>query len=235
MIEIRHSKEPEALAQAKRDLKCTPDAAYCYRELRSDVKLAIREQLVIDQGSICAYCMRRISACEEKTKATIEHFIPQKRDGDDEGSLDYNNMYAVCDETKKGLGSEIGCDKSRGNRPLRINPARQSDIDTIYYKADGKICSSDPDINKDLDLVLNLNSEERLLPKSRKRVWETIESDLRKLHCAKPNGNKSIIHKLERRIQSLESFRTEKPEFAGLLIWRYKKHVKKLKNKISAR
>lgn len=50
----------------------------------------IKQALLLEQGYICAYCMRRI----KKEKMTIEHYIPQAAD---EGlALEYHNMLGVC-------------------------------------------------------------------------------------------------------------------------------------------
>ena len=72
------------------------------------------------------------------------------------------------------------CDKKRGNAPLTVNPLDAATLATISYTSDGKIRSSDPIINDDLNIRLNLNcSEEAVtLPENRKAVLDTIQEQV---------------------------------------------------------
>ena len=53
----------------------------------------LRQQLVIEQGGICCYCMGRI----DNTSAHIEHFWPKGIRQYQHLDLDYNNLFASCE------------------------------------------------------------------------------------------------------------------------------------------
>lgn len=68
-----------------------------YDELVSSEKDEIKKILLEEQGYKCAYCMSNISM----SNSTIEHYIPRKgTNGDMSLSLDYRNLFAVCDTTR---------------------------------------------------------------------------------------------------------------------------------------
>ena len=71
MIFIKKHSEPKALSDARRVLKQTPDAVCKYENLPFQARRDIVGSLVAEQGEICAYCMRRISA----QHAHIEHYL----------------------------------------------------------------------------------------------------------------------------------------------------------------
>lgn len=60
MIPIVKGCEPAALAEARRIIRNTPDATFCYESLRGESKRKLLEALFAEQGHLCAYCMCRI-------------------------------------------------------------------------------------------------------------------------------------------------------------------------------
>ena len=82
MILIKKGREPESLTQYRKQ----PFAYYDGCD-----KAPIRERLLIEQGYLCAYCMRRI----DKQHMKIEHWKPEAMLSEAE-KLDYHNMLAVC-------------------------------------------------------------------------------------------------------------------------------------------
>ena len=84
MIYIKKGKEPASLTAYKKQ-------KYVYFD-GYDKKDDIREQLLKDQGYLCAYCMRRIDIKHMK----IEHWYPENLLTDLE-TLDYKNMMGCCE------------------------------------------------------------------------------------------------------------------------------------------
>ena len=90
VIHIVKDKAPKEMVEELASLRSTPDASVDWGELKN--REPIRESLCREQGNLCAYCMRRISA----DASHVEHIVPQSmcKPGQD---VDYNNMLAVCD------------------------------------------------------------------------------------------------------------------------------------------
>lgn len=178
-----------------------------YRNLDSDVKHDIDAALLIEQGWLCAYCMSRI------TSATmhIEHYHAQHAgaDDDDELSVRYDNMLAVCGGGEGNPRPQQTCDKHRGNEPLTVDPRREDHIRSITYKSDGTISSLNSDINKDLNVTLNLNM--RQLKNDRAVALDTLKKQLLS------HGSKKFIDMCRYYAQQYES-QQKKTEYAGILL-----------------
>jgi uncharacterized protein (TIGR02646 family) len=71
---------------------------------KTDVKNAVKKDLLDEQGYICCYCQSRINM-DEKTQ--IEHFIA--RSSDPTKMFDYDNLLAGCDGGQK---SREDCDQT---------------------------------------------------------------------------------------------------------------------------
>ena len=143
MIYIHKEREPEKLLAYRK----TEFADYDH--MPTEVKDAVRESLMKEQGNICAYCMRRL----EVDKTTIEHIIPRnprEQEKDTKLSLDYKNMLAVCKGNTGAPFPQTTCDKHRGNTSLTITPLNSRLIEQIAYKTDGTIYSEHTEIQKDL-------------------------------------------------------------------------------------
>ena len=69
MLYIKKKTEPRELTQAKRN------GLQDYDTMPTDLKDIIRQQLLTEQGYLCAYCMRRINL----DTVQIEHYIAQIR------------------------------------------------------------------------------------------------------------------------------------------------------------
>lgn len=171
MIPIVKGCEPAALAEAKRIIRNTPDATFCYESLRGESKRKLLEALLAEQGHLCAYCMCRIGT--DGQPATIEHLIPQHPTdsaANGELSLAYHNLVAVCD----GRGGAM-CDKSRGNAPLTVDPTKRHTLETIYYHRDGRIDAKDESVQRDRQITLGLNNARTNLCANRFESMRTIE------------------------------------------------------------
>ncbi len=168
MIEINKGREPDKL------LKYRQQPGASYEQMDKEVKEELLKKLLEEQGHICAYCMRRIPETRSLPRGvapvTIEHWFPRNPEsGDDVGQgLDYRNMFAVC-SGNRGCGDTGGmtCDARRGNEPIKVNPCNANTLRGITYTSSGRIHSSDPDIDEDINKRLNLNSERNSLPENR--------------------------------------------------------------------
>jgi uncharacterized protein (TIGR02646 family) len=171
VIPIVKGHEPAALTEAKRVIRNTPDATYCYESLRGEPKRKVLETLLVEQGHLCAYCMCRIGT--DGHPATIEHLIPQHPDGsaaDGELSLEYHNLVAVCDGRAGAT-----CDKRRGNAPLTVDPTKSHTLETIYYRRDGHIDAHDESVKHDIQITLGLNNTHTNLCANRLESMRAIE------------------------------------------------------------
>jgi len=171
MIVIKKGQGPANLTAYKQER----GAYYDGFSSKDDIKQA----LLLEQGYICAYCMRRI----KKEEMTIEHYIPQT--SDERLALDYHNMLGVCmgnrgTREKRVKEKDMTCDAHRGNIGLTVNPVDASTIRMIKYKSDGTIYSDDAVIDKDLNSTLNLNCDVTgvLLKKNRKEALDIFKSYL---------------------------------------------------------
>jgi len=184
--EILKGKEPKELEE----YRCKPDAVYDGPNF-TDVKNDIREQLVLEQGFLCAYCMSRLAVDLEKkdfTKMKVEHWHCQ--DSYSAEQLDYRNMLGVCLGNEGYSLDKQTCDTRKGNADIKYNPADLSHhIDSrIRFDGNGKIKSDDKAFDSQLNEVLNLNYPR--LMENRKGVWDAVYQALSKRFSEKPGSRK---------------------------------------------
>lgn len=167
MIVINKKQEPKAWVKYRN----TPGVSY------QSIPTLV-ESLLDEQGYICAYCMRRIPVkdrlCENEKTAEdhrVEHVL--SRQNHPELQLLYNNMVVCC---PGHMGKENHCDRLKGERDVTFNLFDQNFIDTLSYKTDGEIVSSNDQYNKEINEVLNLNTP--LLKMNRKNTWNSVVKEL---------------------------------------------------------
>ena len=145
MIRIQKGNEPASLTTHR-----SSGGTY---ETYAD-KDGLRASLHRDQKGICGYCMQRI-VCEP-LKMKIEHF--QSQAGYANKQLVYTNLIGVCKGNEGKPPSQHHCDTKKANNDLSKSPVAPPDIaKLIDYGVDGKVGSSDPILNEQLESVLNLN------------------------------------------------------------------------------
>lgn len=207
MIHIDKSNTPAVFTEIKRKYRD-------YDELHETDKTPLKAILIKEQGELCAYCMCRIS---EKT-STIEHYIPRHGEhGDISLSLDYRNLFAVCERTRMKKSKDKTCDDKKGDRLLVIDPRKKGDIEQVKYKTDGTIYSGQPTFENDLNDILNLNE---VTLRSNRRA--AVEEVLRQLHKRKSGTwNKDYLRKI------LNTYATASPkkEYVGAIIYRLRKRL----------
>ena len=131
---------------------------------------ALRAALLKEQGHLCAYCMRRLAELGENQTGNcrVEHWLC--REQHPERELDYQNLLLCCNGD---INEDAHCDNSKADKPLTFSPLRQECIDSIGYGwGNGYIKSDNPQWNKELNEVLNLNN--KLLAANRKMVMEGV-------------------------------------------------------------
>lgn len=230
MILIKHSTEPRELRGAKQALRGTPDTRYHYDSLPSSdsegegPRQATLRHLLKEQGHLCAYCMRRIGT--EHSPAHIEHWLPRSR-GTGEDSLDYGNMLAVCEGGKPGTAYKTRtCDRRRGNDCLKIDPRDPRHISTLRYDGNGRIISSDPEIDEDINQRLNLNGANTLLPRDRRMAYNEAEKLIASCYKDCGSNSKKGKNKVAKLLDTLSRQNDPYEEFTGVLVWRLEKHLK---------
>lgn len=167
MIRIDKSKEPKSWTQHR----LTPGAKY---EATPDLK----DSLLEEQGYICAYCMRRIPVSDKGTDETtrIEHVNPQSSLSREE-AMDYRNMVICCPGAMASTSKkQCHCDRHKGESKVSFNPFDQNFLNTLSYKSDGTIKSSNGKYDKELNDVLNLNIA--ILKANRKAVRKQLIESL---------------------------------------------------------
>lgn len=225
MIPIVKGCEPAALAEAKRIIRNTPDATFCYESLRGESKRKLLEALLAEQGHLCAYCMCRIGT--DGHPATIEHLIPQHPTDsavNGELSLAYHNLVAVCD----GRGGAT-CDKRRGNASMTVDPTKRHTLDSIYYHRDGRIDATDESIQHDIQTTLGLNNSRTNLCANRfesmRAIEKVVTSTFRRRGIENNrSAKKTICLKI---LKQFESQTNMKDEYLGAKLFVARKLVSK--------
>ena len=162
MLLIKKGQEPPSLTEYRKQKYATYDG--CNKE-------PIRENLLAEQGYLCAYCMKRIS----KDNMKIEHWKPEAILTEAQ-KLDYSNMLGVCEGHIEGEdGRYDTCDSKKKSTLITVDPTREDHINLIKYrKENGEIYSDDKSINNDLNVTLNLNCKKQYLPQNRKSVLNRV-------------------------------------------------------------
>jgi len=172
MIKITKNKEPQKWTE----FRCTPGVNY-----QSIPELV--DSLLQEQGYICAYCMRRIPHKDRivgndgvnfvlsDEDHRVEHIL--SRNNHQNKQLDYTNMVICC---PGHIGGEDHCDRLKGSRDVTFNLFDEAFIETLSYKSDGEILSSNVQYNKEINEILNLNTP--LLKANRKESWTLVKQEL---------------------------------------------------------
>lgn len=219
MIYIKKSKEPPVLIQYKKKKYAH------YEGMPREVRAAVKESLLAEQGYLCAYCMRRITA----DTMTIEHYNCQSQITEQE-ALDYRIMLAVClgnrgTQQQKVKWKDMICDAHRMNLPLTVNPQKEDDIKWVKYNGFGEIGSEHEKIHEDLTETLNLNCPAMNLPGNRKRALDALKTYLIK---QKRNGmwKSDFLQRVRKKFAEPDDT-GRKQEYAGILLYYLDRQLRK--------
>lgn len=212
MIIIDKNNYPKELITYKQDQTAS------YKNLRGEIKKAVTDSLLDEQGYLCAYCMKRI----REDDIRIEHWIPQSNNIN--LALDYNNMFGVCQgkDTKKNEFNH--CEQIRGDNNLTINPTNNTHITTIIYAKDGTIASSNTNINDDLNSTLNLNIQ--TLKENRSAIIKSIEKAIKITFKNSKVSKQFIEKKLD--FYKNKNAKKEFNEYCGVAIYFLEKKLRSL-------
>ncbi len=236
MIVIKRGNPPHELTQEIQQLRSEQRT---YENLSTPTKDAIKKELLERQGHLCAYCMRRIQDVRE---AKLEHVYPQARsleEGHPEQTVAFTNMLVTCtggtptregktrdltgeteNERVRTRRENLTCDTHKGNELISIDPTLPAHVDTIRYRRDGEISSTDSKFNDDLCITLNLNCRAAHLPQNRQRVYESmvkaIEKRNPKTHKAKQDFARKKLKSLKVRLETAE---VKEPFVGVMLFW----------------
>ena len=120
----------------------------------------MRDELVLEQRSLCAYCC----SCINKDKAHNEHIEPRNpKNGVSLRTLDYTNIVASCNN-KSTCGNKK---KNEYDSESFVSPLNPGCEDGFTYYPDGVMEGNQYTID-----LLNLNAYE--LKEARKAVYRTI-------------------------------------------------------------
>ncbi len=144
-------------------------------------KKEVKNQLLAEQASQCAYCTQSISFDNMK----VEHWFPRnptdilEKVKGDSLQLNYKNLLAVCQGC---IGKEQHCDTHKAEKIIIINPLSKYHVESIRYDKKGEIISSDIALQEDIDAVLRLNIDSLKEMRSRvlKRFIVILESKTKK-------------------------------------------------------
>ena len=224
MIWIEKNNEPAYLKKLQqKSSQKNLSSAESYKLLKGKKKHSIRQILVEEQGSLCAYCMCRIPRTDVDkgiAQITIEHIVPQHSSdtANNNQGLDYYNLVAVCNgnRTKRGNHkiNDLTCDAHKGNIEFRrIDPTKLSTLTSICYTLDGKIDATDPDVRFDLIETLNLNCPTSPLIAERKAALDSLIEEIDYV------GDENIIKYCALVYDSLLAESNPKTPYRGILLW----------------
>lgn len=164
----------------------------------------LKDSLLKEQGYLCAYCMARI----DKDHMKVEHFKPRSRYP--RLKFSYKNLLACC------LGKtqeESHCDTSKGSDEIRLSPLSPFCVDTLSYESGtGKIKSSNPYYDRELDRILHLNTP--IIKQNRLKALQGAIQALR------------IRKQLEKEWKPVDKEGKRKP-YCGIVIYFLEKKLKK--------
>jgi uncharacterized protein (TIGR02646 family) len=208
--QIKKQQEPKALT----NYRLPPGAAWDGGEF-TDVKQKIREALVREQGWLCCYCMRRIKPLADSMG--VEHWAP-RRHGSRE--LDWSNLLGVCTGDSLAPARAQHCDRSKGDRDLRLDPQSAAHVASLTFPGSGRVRSSDPALQRDLEEILNLNTPN--LVNQRKKAVEAFQQSL-----FRKSGQSLSRERLRRVLKKLDATVDELPPFVAAIEFWLKKRLER--------
>ena len=159
-----------------------------FDNIPTNTKEQLRQNLLLEQGYLCCYCMKRIPE-SNPPNIKIEHFSCQA--DNQHFQLTYSNLLASCTGNEGQTKIKQTCDTKKGNSMLAINPiSNHPNCESLFkFNADGEISSliENEDINRQINEVLNLNMQ--TLKDNRREIYlevqKNVENESRKLGSKK--------------------------------------------------
>lgn len=227
MKQISKGKHPRYLVQHRL-------AGGSYAGLPTKVKDKLRKLLLTEQGNICCYCMKRIpqTLTQEQIdknypSSKIEHVLSQENHPDQE--LNYQNLLVACNGNHGRPEIMQTCDTYKGERDLSFNPAdRTRNIEhSIKYLPNGEIHSNDPAIDRELEVVLNLNTKD--LRDIRAEYYKNVRDKIEKIGSGYPRkGIPKRIYEDEKQV-FLTKMNGRFPEYCMIGVYLINKKLNKIR------
>lgn len=153
MLYVHKNKEPRCVLDWKN--KSCPEWFPEWNNMPGEVKSALLDALLFDQGYICCYCGMRIGP----ENSHVEHVRP--RNGYKSIELDYENLLASCGR-RQCPKQPIHCGAAKKDwydEELFVSPLEENCSEQFQYAADGVIYPINDNIpSKTTIKKLNLNS-----------------------------------------------------------------------------
>lgn len=210
MKAINKKSEPNSLTK----YRLQPNATYDGPNF-TPIKNDIRVSLLIEQGYICAYCMRRISISNMK----VEHWACQH--ANPTLQLSYKNLLGCCNGNEGNPPKDQTCDTSKGGQLLSYSPSESTHrIESkVMFSLDGRILSDDVGFDEELNTVLNLNHAR--LKRNRELQLEALQGQLNHKQGRRTRQELQSMFTTYNSVDSTGKFR----EYCGMFTWYLKKRI----------
>lgn len=148
-LRFNKSKEPTELRTWIREND--PVTGRSWRQLKTEVKDAMRTRLHRDQRGLCCYCYAIV---QDDHTSHIEHVVPQN----DDNRFDWDNLALACDGGNQGKTSPH-CDHAKSQTTLdTVHPYKAPVIRFVTLREQGRL-GVDENARRDVEQVLNLNAK----------------------------------------------------------------------------
>lgn len=166
---IQKTAEPAEFAQWKKD---NPGATYYTLHSKAQKqKKVLQDSLLKEQGYICCYCERQISA----NNSHIEHFKPKGNPLYANLQLDYNNLHCSCNGNPgKRKTNFCGGAKEDDYSSDLISPTEVDCASHFKYRIDGSMYPANPNDKRALYTISLLNLNFAFLRSQRKAVLKNF-------------------------------------------------------------
>lgn len=176
---IEKRREPKTVTETKcattTNLSRTATARDAFNQID---KGAVREQLVHEQGGLCAFCIRGIDAEAKDQRGEplmkIAHRMPIAVNPNE--ALNWQNLLGSCDGGQRYEGAPATCDCAQGSEALTVDPTQQGSVQRLDYEHGDReglfITSDDPVLRLDVVNTLALNTGH--LPALREATWKAF-------------------------------------------------------------
>jgi len=174
MKQIHKNKEPGELTRwnASRAGSDVP-----WEDLAPEVRTALQQSLLAEQGHVCCYCGRRLLPSDYH----IEHLVPRNGPmGDASLTYVYQNLLASC-QANLGRRDPRHCGTSKGDwytAALMVSPLDPSCEARFSYDVDGKVRPRDPADEGATETIMHLDLDGTRLRGLRLKVIEALLDDL---------------------------------------------------------
>jgi uncharacterized protein (TIGR02646 family) len=201
MRAITKAHEPPKL----KAYRAVPGATYDGKDF-TPVKDEIRAALLRDQLALCCYCMRRISSdarphptnpdAPPSVQMKVEHWRSQTAFAS--LRLAWTNLLGACLGGEGSPPADHTCDTRKGEEEILLNPLDPAHVSTVSCTSAGRLQSTDPRLQKDIDEHLGLNH--RVLVEARKVMLDRYLNPLKIKYRTSPipeTAIRSLVAELE--------------------------------------